>query len=296
MLDDELPPDFDVTKALLPDAIAAFEAVTLRPPRPDILHHYTTADGVLGIIRTERLWATSARYMNDASEISYGRDLVCSVIREECSGQLGLVKEWLSGFEGVVERTHDRHETYITCFCEADDLLSQWRAYGAGRGFALAFYAPPLSRIEGSTIFRVEYHRPTQEAAVRETLRIHIAEFMAALAKRDKDRIPYLSAGLALLLSLWVVAFKHPSFSEEREWRLTPLVIEKQLVRSDRGWLRPYVEVSLREQQTQRMPLHHITHGPSPHPELEKRALQLLIQDTAYGDVPITGSVVPLRV
>ena len=295
-MDDELPPDFDITLALLPEAIAAFESVTRRPPLPDVLYHYTTADGLLGIMRSESLWATSARYMNDASEIAYGRELVSAAIREACCDLTGIAREWLSSFVGVVERTHDRNETYIACFCEADDLLSQWRAYGAGRGFSLAFHAPPLSRIEASTIFRVEYHRPTQEAAVRETLRIHLNAFREAFEAKDKTRVSYISAGLGLFLSLWVVALKHPSFAEEREWRLTPFVVERPLVRSDRGWLRPYSVVSMREPALGRMALHHITYGPSPHPDLSRRALELLVDGTPYSQVPIIGSEVPLRV
>lgn len=295
-MNEDLPEDFDIQKALLPEALAAFESITRRPPLPDVLYHYTTADGLLGIMQTKTLWATSARYMNDASEIEYGRDLVCHEIRRECDTESGTVRGWLSEFEGIVQRTHAQHETYIGCFCEADDLLSQWRAYGAGRGFALAFHAAPLSRIEHATIFRVEYHRPTQEAAVRQTLRIHIDAFKDAVAAKNGERIAYLSGGLALLLSLWVVALKHPSFAEEREWRLTPFVSPVKRVRSDRGWLRPYVEVSLLDKQRHRMPLHHITYGPSPHPELERRALQLILADTDCADVPVLGSVVPLRI
>jgi DUF2971 family protein len=279
---DDLPPDFDINKAMLPEANAVFEAVTRRPPLPALLYHYTSADGLLGIMRTEALWATNARYMNDASEIVYGRDLVCSIVHDVAAAHSGGVHKWLSEFETMIRQTHDTNDTYIASFCEGDDLLSQWRAYGSGRGFALAFHAPPLSRLPGTMIFRVEYHRPTQEKAVRDTLRVHVDAFHAAVAAGKSDKIPQISAGLGLLLALWVVAFKHPTFSEEREWRLAPFQAGPPRVRSDHGWLRPYVEVSIRESPEMRMPLHHIKHGPSPQPELDKRAIELLLQDTTY--------------
>lgn len=38
-------------------------------PHPsELLYHYTSAEGVLGITSPDSLWATNIRYMNDSRE------------------------------------------------------------------------------------------------------------------------------------------------------------------------------------------------------------------------------------
>jgi len=36
---------------------------------PELIHHYTTAHGLLGIFEEKALWATKIHYLNDASEL-----------------------------------------------------------------------------------------------------------------------------------------------------------------------------------------------------------------------------------
>src|ERR1035438_5726396 len=40
---------------------------------PDTLYHYTTPEGLLGIIESSALFLSDARFVNDRSELSYGR-------------------------------------------------------------------------------------------------------------------------------------------------------------------------------------------------------------------------------
>lgn len=281
----------------LPAAMDAFEKVARRAP-PTHVHHYTTAAGLLGILHSERIWATSARYVNDASELLYGRDVVCDVLRDTVAGQQAAARQWLAPFLDMLERLFDQHDLYIACFCESSDLLSQWRAYGAQGGYALGFKSARLSDLGAATIFRVEYAPAVQKESIRETLALHLAEFDVAHKKKDSARIVDVSGSLGLLLALWIAAFKHPSFAEEQEWRVMPLKApEAVLIRNDSGWLRPYVEVPLVGvgKNVGAMPLTRITHGPSQHPDLAKRSLRLLLANTKYAEIAIAGSDVPLR-
>jgi hypothetical protein len=43
---------------------------------PETLHHYTTAAGLIGILRSKSLWASDCRFLNDRSELVYGHNLV----------------------------------------------------------------------------------------------------------------------------------------------------------------------------------------------------------------------------
>ena len=40
-----------------------------------ILYHYTSLEGLLGIIESKSIWATNVLYLNDASELNYSINL-----------------------------------------------------------------------------------------------------------------------------------------------------------------------------------------------------------------------------
>ena len=48
------------------------QAAVARRPKNFVLYHYTTADGLKGIVQNDELWATSAYYLDDSTEIMYG--------------------------------------------------------------------------------------------------------------------------------------------------------------------------------------------------------------------------------
>jgi hypothetical protein len=41
---------------------------------PKLLYHYTTLDGLLGILDKKELWATGISYLNDTSEFEAGKN------------------------------------------------------------------------------------------------------------------------------------------------------------------------------------------------------------------------------
>src|SRR5882724_7991667 len=75
-------------------------------PSTGLLFHYTTADGLKGIIEKNELWATSAYFLNDSAEITYGCGLLKEVLdewvaknlRPEESLTLGLARDLRKSF------------------------------------------------------------------------------------------------------------------------------------------------------------------------------------------------------
>ena len=49
--------------------------------RPGLLYHYTTSEGLVGIVSTHSLWATEAAFLNDFSEFSYGEGVIKSAVQ-----------------------------------------------------------------------------------------------------------------------------------------------------------------------------------------------------------------------
>ena len=139
------------------------------------LYHYTTWEGLQGILQTQTLWATHYRFLNDYSELVLIRDklidFVVPIVKEECRvliekdkdvqgaiDQMGgldqVVRNDAAAFvDGAYKATGE--EIYIVSFCGEDKnsyvnsngLLSQWRGYGAGGGIALVFDTKKLEEI-----------------------------------------------------------------------------------------------------------------------------------------------------
>jgi hypothetical protein len=58
-----------------------------RIPNAPVLHHYTDAFGVVGIISSNSLWATATQFSNDPSEIEYAAGIAMELIREMWGGK-----------------------------------------------------------------------------------------------------------------------------------------------------------------------------------------------------------------
>jgi hypothetical protein len=41
---------------------------------PEVVYHYADASGFMGILKTNSLWATDFRYLNDTQELNYAWD------------------------------------------------------------------------------------------------------------------------------------------------------------------------------------------------------------------------------
>lgn len=150
------------------------------------LYHYTTWEGLQGILETQTLWATNYRYLNDYSEINLFKDKFISLI-QPCAAEAiqELIKKFPKGNQIIHEKGGLPHvvqhevgvlidawykalgnEIYILSFCGQSEnpnvikngLLSQWRGYGTGGGAALLFDTKKLEEILILEAKRFEYH------------------------------------------------------------------------------------------------------------------------------------------
>src|SRR5262249_11456376 len=104
---------------------------------PKVLYHYTTAANFKSIMETKQVWATEVRYLNDASELIFGRDLV----REITNQQIRERPRWpistpmLERFErSFGDWQMAWAKAFVFCLSEEEDDLSQWTAYANRRG------------------------------------------------------------------------------------------------------------------------------------------------------------------
>ena len=208
------------------------------PKVPNSLYHYCSVDTMLKIMQNYCIWLSDAEKTNDKSELKYFPEqmekmllnIVESYQGEVNSDLLTLVKKVLKksiesiylGSAYVVQNT----KNYICCFSENSDLLSQWRAYGNdGQGVAIGFNAELLSRIDDMNNYdfvKVIYNQKSVLKNIQEYMKGNLKYIFENINEKELNPVDIMF-NLALILTPILqdrFAFKHPSFREEKEWRL----------------------------------------------------------------------------
>lgn len=152
-----------------PEVATQLSGTTIFPKSgPDHVFHYTTIEGLVGILSSGVIWATDLSYTNDASEYIYADQII-----EEALGRFKLHDPMLAEFLSILRADpRDGFDVYAACFCERGDLLSQWRAYASGgTGYAIQFDWTALSTmfsgIETAFSGRVEYGGQAQTELIQ---------------------------------------------------------------------------------------------------------------------------------
>ena len=207
-----------------------------------------------------------------------------------------------------------RSDLFVCCFCETGDLLSQWRAYAAlGGGYALGLQPVGFGG-DGGTIVSTPYRlrKVVYEESIQDRLTERIVSMTSDLYfdevwKQGESEAESLADDLTKYIcyqvSEMLYCSKHPSFSEEKEWRIAhELPYEprypKVEFRTSGVKLIPYVELAVFPESEAGgcgLKLISITHGPTLNPEWTKKSLAMLAEKAGFKGCEVRGSAIPLN-
>jgi hypothetical protein len=128
----------------------------------DLLYHYTSEAGLQGIIKSDRIWATDIRFLNDYTEFQraftdkYLEALIEAFrasMRKDIDRMAATVIDGLLAKRNhatilkIIEDPGAIHDTFVCSFTSSlhdgfdpGDRLSQWRGYShSSQGFSLGF-------------------------------------------------------------------------------------------------------------------------------------------------------------
>lgn len=221
-------------------------------PAPDpaeMLYHYTSSRGLLGILEEGRLWATNLEFLNDPSELkhtialaerlTYAQVIVLSRKEPLFSDLLGKVFHSIDSYA-------NSYRFFTTCFCQdGGDTLSQWRAYGdMGTGYSLGFSLQDLEKglarytikehrtsaqlvkehHTGAQLVKVVYSEEEQNGRIANLLS-ELLNTLSRIVKETseaeaRDQFPWMRDLFLLNLFKCLFSFKNRGYSEEKEWRI----------------------------------------------------------------------------
>ena len=185
---------------------------------------------------------------------------------------------------------------------ERGDLLSQWRGYcPLAGGYSIGFPSKlliPFLQTRDLSIASCVYDEKEQQAIVRrtitekgETLLKSLTDPSSEIGEIKKKCFVDFFMEFSQIASI----LKHPSFYEEREWRIVSGHIEsgRMLFRVGKSMLIPYLSISF--EGIEPFPIDKIIIGPAPEQDLAKTSLfQFLLRNKL--DISIETSKTPYRV
>ena len=269
------------------------------------------------MLKSQRVWATNTRFLNDPTEGDYAAAVVREVLQEQKSHYApSLFNSVCRGIDKMLNYYEKDDDEYIACFCENGDLLSQWRGYGAiGNGYALGFAAKHVGMTDRPSTIppkpvlrRVIYDQKKQRDLVKRFVRLMLdGEIIRRRRRRHIKPLDYNDYGWYFFswhLVELVICFKDPAYAEEREWRVIQLGRNAQGdksvktdFRTSRCGIVEFVELDFTNTEGKykgRLPVNVIRYGPTLDPKVTERSLRLLFKEKGYADfVAIRRSEIP---
>lgn len=268
------------------------------------LCHYTTLDGAIGIVQGGDLWLSHLRFSNDDAEFLYGLDLVTAEL-DALAGAAPPDAERSAFIHNIRARIDAQRNQpiYICCFCEEDNLLSQWRGYADnGGGVSIEFdpqgfraYSGEDSPFGLTRLWRVVYKESSQRNVIRKAL-----DYPYWPPPQDAGRRAQFVADA---LAFFLPTFKNADFIDEKERRLIftpdPTQPVKPRFRVRAGMLVPYMSlrdmVGLKPEDKRPLPIRRVLVGPGRHRQLNRESLRMALDAHGYGAVPVDVSSTPYR-
>lgn len=217
-----------------------------------MLYHYCDNKKMANIVAGHTLRMSDITKSNDYEEIQLFYPYIMTAIEKEYKmNPFSLDYKGEKDFEALKRLLHVTHKlvniefdvgemtSFVVCFCEEGDVLSQWRGYAdGGKGGAIGFSLEELKEYcklyDGIiTLAKVKYISREELQSVIADKAKEVLLNMQNDMKWIEEKIPSLddSEKYDIMLQIRLLhiikkvlisslEYKHESFSEEKEWRI----------------------------------------------------------------------------
>ena len=220
----------------------------------NIVYHYTSPEGLLGILDNQNVRFTDIKYMNDRSEgvyfikklieyieknkgvFPYAEMIVNALLEDNDYNEIKRLSVTNVKFKTNLRGKTKSARAFLFCTCTDPDLLNMWNYYvknGSYQGYSVGInvssFLTELGTILPSNQFvsiyygKVLYSPKEQEDEIENLLQTIESFTNDQLSFDDKNITPnFLNLAQDYLkeyIDLYGVFYKHPKFSNEQEYR-----------------------------------------------------------------------------
>lgn len=183
-----------------------------------ILYHYCGLDAFLSIIKNSTLWLSDIRKSNDYLECVYCRDKINEKIRGFLEDDKEALEAWDFGYNINSDLSMDMI-SYVACFSENKDQLSQWRGYADnGAGIAVGFSRESFADLKEAAPSHISFRKVIYDEKEQEKFIERIAR--ESIKAMETKPVAQVAAELNQNYRLQFPVLKNASFEEEAEWRI----------------------------------------------------------------------------
>ena len=275
----------------------------------EMIHHYTSPQGLIGIFCKKNIWHTNINCLNDKSEYQYTYNLIKTHILpkyEQILKKHNLYELLNSRCENLVDTKFYKLENevyfnrnyYIACFSKAKDSLPMWNYYscnGNSLGYSLnisksMFQEFLLEKVGINNLLMAEvcYNEDRQKEILEEVFNRYIYD-NNALDNTEQYNLLFDNIRICSLF------FKHPKYSYEQEIR--NIVIERSdqenskiKFREKQGIIIPYIEFEFNLNM-----LLSVTVAPNNDKEYIKYCVHNLARENGRFGIKVIDSEIPAR-
>lgn len=256
------------------------------------IYHYTSVDGIIGIVTKHEIWMSDTAFMNDTTELKRLQDTPPQGIENEYVKKAWETLNVKKPFSGNKQVNH-----YMASFSKKKDSLEQWRAYG---NYCIGFDAKKLNTQKCSFLCSCIYND-------KEIIDwINQQGYIVNSSERDRMLMAYI------LLHVASMKYKDSHFAKEQEVRL----IARMSNSHNNGRTKvpvyfrphpiyrfpiPYFKFAIRNdckdsrQEDELLPIKEIIIGPMAHRNEAKDSCEKLLTEQGYSGVPVNLSQIPYR-
>ena len=294
-------------------------------PHKETIYHYTSADGILGIIDNHELWMSNAEFMNDSTELRMLKNSK-DMFRDQDFENVAVRNAWENIFKVKPSMfRNDVNSYYITSFSKKKDMLEQWRGYG---NYCIGF---DIEKLKARRYFYLYSCIYTEDAIKNWILKNErTMEWKEVIKDKEKQW------AARNLIKTAQMKYKNDNFSNEEEVRLItqshhawemygssqyehepPIHFRRHPIYGFIPYVKFFIEQDtaiseeraeeneqemkrrkLKEEnskQKELLPIKEVFIGPMAHQQEAKAACEILLKERGYKDVKVDVSKIPYR-
>ena len=270
------------------------------------IYHYTSANGLNGILNSKKIWFSNTRFLNDEQERCYTYKLIIDEINKMPKSPLneGLISYYdeNSKEKNNVNTNYFEYDYYIACFSNNKDSLSLWNYYTKSdnsTGYNIEFDKNELINNLDLTAMdihgQVIYKENEQRELIKKILKRYNEEYNK-IKEDDIDSRLNMGTYMSLLISFYSLFFKHPAFEHEEEYRIA---IGKNSInnnkfkckfRAYKDFFIPYFEKDFNKSC-----IKSITISPTQKQKITQESIKKMLSEMSYKNIKVVNSDIPLR-
>ena len=288
------------------------------------LYHYTTAEGVRGIVENREFMATKSDFLNDKLEFQYAIE-VMEQMTEKYIVNTALRKRFFSRLKeeiydlgiinlGCEDSCHENGLSfYVVAFSKLQNNALLWAEFTDFKGYCLEFDYNKLVEGFQHRVFlhgTVIYDEEEQMSGILESFlscirnlqeegMTDLSAFFEEEAEISDESLEKLAKEMAVVVSVYAMFFKKSFFEGEEEYRFIfpPLINEMGTAKPkfrllDQIFL-PYIMVEFDREQKE-IPLESVMVGAKNNSDIAVRGMRYFLQSQGM-EIPVLLSDIPLR-